>query len=114
MKMTRRVAMKAGLGTALSALSLSELRADELPHHGKEGNVAMSHHLDTPLAAKGPCHLQRLRRKGGKDEMTKASTDLQDLRRRIYVKVKAELLRRFWDNTFVCSGAKGPRLGTMD
>ncbi len=51
MKMTRRVAMKAGLGTALSALSLSELRADELPHHGKEGNVAMSHHLDTPLAA---------------------------------------------------------------
>jgi hypothetical protein len=64
--------------------------------------------------AKGPCHLQRLRRKGGKDEMTKASIDLQDLRRRIYVKVKAELLRRFWVNTFVCSGAKGPRLGTMD
>lgn len=52
--------------------------------------------------------------KEGKDEMTKASIDLQDLRRRIYVKVKAELLRRFWDNTFVCSGAKGPRLGTMD
>ncbi len=46
--------------------------------------------------------------------MTKASIDLQDLRRRIYVKVKAELLRRFWINTFVCSGAKGPRLGTMD
>src|SRR5271166_3685159 len=46
--------------------------------------------------AKGPCHLQRLRRKEGKDEMTKASIDLQDLRRRIYVKVKAELLRRFW------------------
>ena len=52
--------------------------------------------------------------KGGKDEMTKASIDLRDLRRRIYVKVKAELLRRFWVNTFVCSGAKGPRLGTMD
>ena len=64
--------------------------------------------------AKGPCHLQRLRRKEGKDEMIKASIDLQDLRRRIYVKVKAELLRRFWVNTFVCSGAKGPRLGTMD
>ena len=45
--------------------------------------------------AKGPCHLQRLRRKEGKDEMIKASIDLQDLRRRIYVKVKAELLRRF-------------------
>ncbi len=51
MKMTRRVAMKAGLGAALSALSLSALRADELPYHGKEGNVLMSHHLDTPLAA---------------------------------------------------------------
>ena len=52
--------------------------------------------------------------KEGKDEMIKASIDLQDLRRRIYVRVKAELLRRFWVNTFVCSGAKGPRLGTMD
>ena len=51
MKLTRRVAMKAGLGTALSALGLSALRADELPNHGKEGNVPMSHHLDTPLAA---------------------------------------------------------------
>src|SRR5208283_3492738 len=57
--------------------------------------------------AKGPCHLQHLRRKEGKDEMTKASIDLQDLRRRIYVKVKAKLPRRFWINTFVCSGAKG-------
>ena len=65
------------------------------------------------LERRGPA-LQRLRRKEGKDEMTKASIDLQDLRRRIYVKVKAERLRRFWVNTFVCSGAKGPRLGTMD
>jgi hypothetical protein len=48
---TRRVAMKAGLGTALSALSLSASRADDLPHHPKEGRIAMSHHLDTPLAA---------------------------------------------------------------
>lgn len=51
MKMTRRVAMKAGLGTALSALSLSALRANETPYHEKEGNLRMSHHLDTPLAA---------------------------------------------------------------
>ncbi len=51
MRMTRRVAMKTGFGTALSALSLSVLRADELPFNGKEGNVLMSHHLDTPLAA---------------------------------------------------------------
>ena len=58
--------------------------------------------------------MQRLRRKEGKDEMIKASIDLQDLRRRIYVKVKAELLQRFWANRFVCSGATGRRLGTMD
>ena len=32
----------------------------------------------------------------GKDEMTKASIDLQDLRRRIYVKAKAEPSWRFW------------------
>jgi RNA-directed DNA polymerase len=32
----------------------------------------------------------------GKDEMTKASIDLQDLRRRIYVKAKAESSWRFW------------------
>src|SRR5947208_12690596 len=36
--------------------------------------------------AKGPCHLQCLQRKEGKDAMTKASIDLQDLRRRLYVK----------------------------
>src|SRR3954453_22063940 len=32
----------------------------------------------------------------GKDEMTKSSIDLQDLRRRIYVKAKAEPAWRFW------------------
>src|SRR5246127_297899 len=46
--------------------------------------------------AKGPCHLQRLQHKEGKDEMIKASTDLQDLRRRLYVKAKAEPSWRFW------------------
>jgi hypothetical protein len=51
MNVTRRVAMKTGLGTALSALNLSALRADDLPHHPKEGSLPMSHHLDTPLAA---------------------------------------------------------------
>jgi RNA-directed DNA polymerase len=40
--------------------------------------------------------LQRLQRKEGKDEMIKASIDLQDLRRRIYVKAKAEPSWRFW------------------
>jgi hypothetical protein len=32
----------------------------------------------------------------GKDEMTKASISLQDLRRRLYVKAKADTLWRFW------------------
>src|ERR1700688_2530348 len=32
----------------------------------------------------------------GKGEMTEASIDLQDLRRRIYVKAKAEPSWRFW------------------
>ena len=40
--------------------------------------------------AKGPCHLQCLQHREGKDEMIKASIDLQDLRRRLYVKAKAE------------------------
>ena len=37
-----------------------------------------------------------LQHREGKDEMTKASIDLQDLRRRIYVKAKAEPSWRFW------------------
>jgi Domain of unknown function (DUF4331) len=48
---TRRVAMKASVGTALSALNLSALRADDLLHQPKQGSMSMSHHLDTPLAA---------------------------------------------------------------
>ena len=50
----------------------------------------------------------------GKDEMIKASDDLQDLRRRIYVKAKAEPSWRFWVYTYVCSGAIGHPLGTME
>ena len=40
--------------------------------------------------------MQRLQHREGKDEMIKASIDLQDLRRRIYVKAKAEPSWRFW------------------
>jgi RNA-directed DNA polymerase len=50
----------------------------------------------------------------GKDEMIKASFDLQDLRRRIYVKAKAEPSLRFWVSTYVCPGTMGLRLGTME
>ena len=46
--------------------------------------------------------------------MIKASDDVQDLRRRIYVKAKAELSWRVWVYTYVCSGAIGLRLGTME
>ena len=47
--------------------------------------------------AKEPCCLWRVSdHKEGKDEMTKASIDLQDLRRRIYVKAKAETTWKFW------------------
>src|SRR5205814_245369 len=46
--------------------------------------------------AKGPCHLQCLQSKESKEEMTKASIELQDLRRRLYVKAKAEPSWRFW------------------
>jgi len=46
--------------------------------------------------AKGPCHLQCLQHREGKDEMIKASIGLQDLRGRLYVKAKAEPSWRFW------------------
>src|SRR3974377_583737 len=46
--------------------------------------------------AKGPFFLECLFNREGKDEMTKASIDLQDLRRRLYVKAKAETSWRFW------------------
>jgi hypothetical protein len=40
--------------------------------------------------AKGPCCLQFSETQGGKGELTKAPVNLQDLRRRIYVKAKAD------------------------
>jgi len=40
--------------------------------------------------------LRSLQHREGKDEMIKASIELQDLRRRIYVKAKAEPSWRFW------------------
>ncbi|APG14906.1 hypothetical protein BKD09_41920 [Bradyrhizobium japonicum] len=51
--------------------------------------------LSNVRGAKGPCHLQRLQHEEGKDEMTKASIDLQDLMRRLCVKAKAEPSWRF-------------------
>jgi len=45
---------------------------------------------------RGPANCNASNQGEGKDEMTKASIDLQDLRRRIYVKAKAEPSWRFW------------------
>ena len=48
------------------------------------------------MEQRGPAACSVSDHKEGKDEMTKASVDLQDLRRRIYVKAKAETSWRFW------------------
>ena len=48
------------------------------------------------MERRGPAVCNVSDHKEGKDEMTKASIDLQDLRRRIYVKAKAETSWRFW------------------
>src|SRR6516162_6782256 len=45
---------------------------------------------------RGPAVCNGSNNMGGKDEMTKASSSLQDLRRSLYVKAKAEPTWRFW------------------
>jgi RNA-directed DNA polymerase len=49
-----------------------------------------------PVERRDPAVCKFSNNKGGRDEMTKASINLQDLRRRIYVKAKAEPDWRFW------------------
>ena len=49
----------------------------------------------TPVERRSPAVCNVSDHKEGKDEMTKASIDLQDLRRRIYVKAKAETSWKF-------------------
>ena len=48
------------------------------------------------MEPRGPAVCEVSNDKEGKDEMTKASINLQDLRRRLYVKAKAEPSWRFW------------------
>jgi len=45
---------------------------------------------------RGPAICDVSNNRKGEDEMTKASINLQDLRRRLYVKAKAEPSWRFW------------------
>src|ERR1017187_4247388 len=45
---------------------------------------------------RGPAVCSCSNNKGGKGEMTKAPVSLQDLRRKLYVKAKAEPSWRFW------------------
>ncbi len=48
------------------------------------------------MEPRGPAVHDFFAKKGGRDEMIKASIGLQDLRRRIYAKAKAEPSWRFW------------------
>jgi RNA-directed DNA polymerase len=48
------------------------------------------------MERRGPAVCNVLNNMGGKDEMTKTSVNLQDLRRGLYVKAKAEPSWRFW------------------
>ncbi len=48
------------------------------------------------MEQRGPAAHDSFVKTGGRGEMTKAPIDLQDLRRRIYVKAKAEPSWRFW------------------
>src|SRR5215211_3160362 len=50
----------------------------------------------TSAEQRGPSVCNVSYNREGKDEMTKASIDLQDLRRRLYVKAKAETSWRLW------------------
>jgi RNA-directed DNA polymerase len=49
-----------------------------------------------PVERRGPAVCNGSNKKGGKGEMTKAPIGLQDLRRSLHVKAKAEPLWRFW------------------
>jgi RNA-directed DNA polymerase len=49
-----------------------------------------------PVERRGPAVCNGSNNKGGEGEMTKAPISLQDLRRGLYIKAKAEASWRFW------------------
>jgi hypothetical protein len=60
-----------------------------------EGSVVAAKR-SKPAERRDPAVCNDSNKKGGKGEMTKAPICLQDLRRSLYVKAKAELTWRFW------------------
>ena len=61
-----------------------------------DARVAVGRSGAMSVEQRGPAVCRFSGNQEGKDEMTKASVNLQDLRRRIYVKAKADTTWRFW------------------
>ena len=64
------------------------------------------------MERRGPAVCDVSANTGGKGEMIKAPDHLQDLRRKLYVKAKAELHWRFW-GLYAIPESSGRRLGTV-
>jgi len=65
------------------------------------GRSVVARRRSNVCGAKRPCCGNDCVEMGGRGEMIKAPVDLQDLRRRLYVKAKAEPSWRFWGSTFM-------------
>ena len=66
-----------------------------------------------PVERRGPAVGSSSDEKGGRGGMIKPSISLQDLRRRIYVKAKADKAWRFW-RLDVCAGTQRLQLEQVE